>query len=344
LKKRLLTSIAVLVGLAATATVLGVAAGPAASLPGYAATCTGCHTGTTSGSVSAVPDAATPAAGATYHVAITNGLTAAGSTGYWIAKSDALGTTGASTGVFAGGPGSSQTSYQAALAAPAVPGTYYYVVWNVKGPDNSSGMAKAATYSITVPTPMPGSDLMAPVTTCNAPAVWKKTSVTVAFSASDNVGGSGVGRTEYSLDGGTTWTIGTSCLVSTAGTTTIKYRSVDVALNMESMKTAVVRIDKGIPKTTASAVAVKYAAKATFKFRVADPAPSSGKATVKIQIKNKAGKVVKTIAAGSKKTNVALTFAYKITLKRGVYTYRVLATDLAGNVAKKMAVVRLTVK
>ena len=41
------------------------------------------------------------------------------------------------------------------MTAPATPGTYYYKVWGVKGPASSSGQAKAATYSITVPATVP---------------------------------------------------------------------------------------------------------------------------------------------------------------------------------------------
>jgi hypothetical protein len=39
------------------------------------------------------------------------------------------------------------------MTAPATAGTYYYKVWCVKGPASSSGQAKVASYSITVPAP-----------------------------------------------------------------------------------------------------------------------------------------------------------------------------------------------
>lgn len=135
----------------------GLDAGPVLATPSRARDCTGCHgTGSVSGTVSAQPSTSNPAAGAAYTVAITppanpNG----GQVGFWIANSTAAGVTGASTGV-TGGP-SSATSFTARMTAPTTAGTYYYKVWAVHGPDNSSGVTNFALYSITVTasTPIP---------------------------------------------------------------------------------------------------------------------------------------------------------------------------------------------
>ncbi|MGC0369098.1 OmpL47-type beta-barrel domain-containing protein [Microbacterium sp. SLBN-111] len=54
---------------------------------------------------------------------------------------------------------------------------------------------------------------------------------TATFTATD--AGSGVERTEYSLDGGQTWVTGTTVTVTDAGSHAVQYRSVDVAGNVE---------------------------------------------------------------------------------------------------------------
>ena len=73
-----------------------------------------------------------------------------------------------------------------------------------------------------------------PVTTDNAPSGAQNHDVTVNLAATDNL--SGVDVTEYSLDGGAHWTTGASVTVLAAsgdGTTTITYRSRDLAGNVE---------------------------------------------------------------------------------------------------------------
>ena len=146
-------SILVVLVLAAAAVLAAVVTRPAGAYPTYTQVCSGCHSGTPSGTVSATPSTTTPAAGATYNVAISIGLTANGSTGFRIAETDASGTGTTFTAVSGGGPGTSATTFTASMTAPTAPGTYYYKVWTVKGPNNSSGMAQYALYSITVPAP-----------------------------------------------------------------------------------------------------------------------------------------------------------------------------------------------
>ena len=135
----------------AAAALAAVAASPAHATPSRNTACTSCHTGAASGTVTATPSTSTPAPGASYTVAISIGLTASGTTGYHIAQTDAAGTATTWVAVY-GGP-ASQTAWTATMTAPATAGTYYYKVWTAKGPDNSSGQAKSALYSITVPGP-----------------------------------------------------------------------------------------------------------------------------------------------------------------------------------------------
>ena len=145
----------VLIALAIVAAALLAAAvaGPAGATPSRTTVCTSCHSGAASGAVTATPSTSTPAAGAAYTVAIDIGLTSSGNTGYHIASTDAAGT--ATTWTTVSSSIGSQTSWTANMTAPTAAGTYYYKVWCAKGPDNSSGQAKAALYSITVPAPNP---------------------------------------------------------------------------------------------------------------------------------------------------------------------------------------------
>ena len=130
LRLRLVT-ILVAVVLVAAAIIAAVTANPVHGFPSQARACTDCHgAAPASATVSASPSTSTPAAGATYTVAINlAGLTASGDTGYWI--TNAAGTPAVS--VFAGDTGTNQTSYTQTMTAPSTPGTYTYTVWCDRG-------------------------------------------------------------------------------------------------------------------------------------------------------------------------------------------------------------------
>ena len=168
---------------------------------------------------------------------------------------------------------------------------------------------------------------------------WYDSAVTVEFTAADNDGGSGVAYTEYSLDGGA-WTQAVGVPpVSAQGPHTVLYRSVDKNLptpNVEAAKSLTFGIDTVQPTTTApSAATAKRGYLAALKYRVADPAPNGGTATVTIKVKNKAGKVVKTLRPVVKPVNTALTWKFTVprTWRAGTYHFYVYATDRAGNEA-----------
>jgi hypothetical protein len=72
--------------------------------------------------------------------------------------------------------------------------------------------------------------------------------VTVTLSATDEEGGSGVTRTEYSLDG-TNWSLYTGPVnVTGEGAATLQYSSTDTAGNQEVMKTEIIKIDRVAPE------------------------------------------------------------------------------------------------
>jgi uncharacterized lipoprotein YddW (UPF0748 family) len=81
---------------------------------------------------------------------------------------------------------------------------------------------------------------------------WYTGDVTVTLSAADNC--SGVARTEFSIDGGITWQLYSgSIVVSTEGITTINFRSIDRAGNIETAQSLMIKIDKTAPTITLSA-------------------------------------------------------------------------------------------
>ena len=87
-------------------------------------------------------------------------------------------------------------------------------------------------------------DTTAPNTTATAPSGWNNTSVTVSLNAADAL--SGIAVTYYTLDGSAQQS-GTSVAISTEGTHTLQFWSVDNAGNTETAKTVLVKIDKTPP-------------------------------------------------------------------------------------------------
>ena len=186
-------------------------------------------------------------------------------------------------------------------------------------------------------------DATAPVTTDDAPSGWKHASVTVHLSPTDAGSGmsGGSAATEYSTDGGADWTTGTSVTVSadplahtTDGITTISYHSSDAAGNAEATRTCQVKLDTRAPTTKALwRASARRGGTATLKYRVTDPSPNGGTATVTIKVKNHTGKIVKTLHCGVKVVNSTLTVRFMVprTWKAGTYHFSVTATDSAGN-------------
>ena len=146
--------------------------------------------------------------------------------------------------------------------------------------------------------------------------------------------GAPIVRTEHSTNGGstwTTWTARTPLVISTPGTTTLLYRSVNAAGAVENpARQATVHIDVGKPTCVAvKNVTVKHGKTAKLSYKVTDPAPSCGSAKVTISISLKK-KVVKKLTF-SAATNKTLVKSFKVKLKPGTYRWTVTATDIAGN-------------
>jgi hypothetical protein len=128
-------------------------------------------------------------------------------------------------------------------------GTYTIRYFSV----DAAGNAEAVQ---TAPTPI-RIDKSLPVTTDNTASIgnsWKTAAQTVTLTPTDT-GGSGVAATYYTTDGSTPTTSsaqGTSITLTSSGSYTIKYFSVDAAGNTEAVKTAgtAIRIDTTAPTNT----------------------------------------------------------------------------------------------
>jgi hypothetical protein len=319
-----------------------VGAKPAQALPSYKSTCSTCHSATPSGTVTATPSKASLTPGEAYTVQIAVGLTASGQSGYWISANDA-GTPAVS---LAGNTGSSP--FTANMTAPAAAGTYTYKVWAAKGKP-SGGMALSTTYQVTVASAPPVGDTQAPVTTAAGAAdnVWYKTGVTVNLSAADNTGGTGIDFITYTLDGGAPVKVtGATAQVPVAGEGqhTIQYAATDLSANTEVTHTLTLNIDGTSPTAAVLANAkVKKGAKATIKYQVTDT-PGTGAATTTIKIKNKRGKVVKTLKSTPLPVGASQSFKFTCKLPVGVYKVSATAADKAGNVSAVSASKKLTVR
>ena len=143
-KRTTIPKLAVLAtGLTAAILVATINPMPAQAFPSKAQDCANCHA--VGGSTTAAPSTLTPAAGASYTVAITLAANpAGGNTGYAIVPvAPAVEKTN-------GGNNGSQLAFTATMVAPAAAGTYTYNVYTNEGVTAPSGFASGTSYSITV--------------------------------------------------------------------------------------------------------------------------------------------------------------------------------------------------
>jgi len=182
-------------------------------------------------------------------------------------------------------------------------------------------------------------DTTAPVTTAtglqiNGRSGWRNKAQTVTLAGAD--GGSGVAATYFVLDHGARHTYTGPFVLAAAGSHSVSYWSVDVAGNVEVAHGGYVNIDSGRPVCLATAdVVARRGALVKLSFRVRDPKPSCGKATVTIKI-YRGRTVVKTIRLSGVPVNSRRLADYRVNLARGTYTWVVSARDLAGNVQSRV--------
>jgi hypothetical protein len=168
---------------------------------------------------------------------------------------------------------------------------------------------------------------------------WTKDLGWLGISATDAL--CGIVKTEWSGDGGVTWH---SSAISglPEGSSTILHRATDAAGNVEEPQSAVIGYDKTrpVPQALASKT-VKRLRTVRLPFKVRDVPGAKARVTIKLF---KGSTLKKTLAVGTKAANASLTYGYRCKLPRGKYTWKVYATDLAGNTQAKPGVKYLTVK
>jgi photosystem II stability/assembly factor-like uncharacterized protein len=174
-----------------------------------------------------------------------------------------------------------------------------------------------------------------PVTTTASGVVnqrWYRGPLSVTLKVADNSGGVGVAYTEYKLDAAP-WVRGRSLAVSSEGRHVLLYRSADNALNLEYDHRLVFGIDTHRPTTRAPyAASVRRGGYGEIRYKVLDPLPNSGVATVTIRIRNGAGTLLKTLGPyAGKAVNKITATGFVCTLPRGTYRFSIYAKDKAGN-------------
>ena len=240
-----------------------------------------------------------------------------------------------------GKPLSTQITIPTVMDAPLAAGVHELKYW---AQDINGNVETQHVVKFTV-----GSDTAKPVTTVTGATdgAWYKAGMTLHLAAADGAGESGVKELSYALDGAAATVVaaeGDLAVPATAGAHAIAYHATDVAGNVEAEKTFTVNVDTSKPVTVAVAASVVKGRTAKLKYRVTESGPTSGKAAVVIKVKNRRGKVVKTIKAGQVAVNAAASAKFRCKLAVGVYTYTVYATDTAGNAQSKAGSAKLTVK
>ncbi|MCX6373691.1 MAG: lamin tail domain-containing protein [Actinobacteria bacterium] len=121
------------------------------------------------------------------------------------------------------------------------------------------------------------------------------------------------------------------------GVKTVFAQFVDEAGNvLAGSPTIVLDTRRPTPKGTKD-VSVRRGAKATLRFRIKDPAPNAGTATVWIRVRTLGGRIVKTVTLKNRPVAKALKYRFTCRLPKGDYRYFIRATDAAGNRQTKVA-------
>jgi hypothetical protein len=148
------------------------------------------------------------------------------------------------------------------------------------------------------------------------------------------------------VNGGSTWSTSTGGVatveMSAEGSHHFPLYATDSLATEAPHDAGWVNIDGVAPVTTADAVSVKRGSKATLKFSISDGPPSCGSASVVVTI-SKGARALKTLSLGVRGTNRPLTYAYRVGLPKGTYTYSVSARDIVGNATPKAASAKLVV-
>ena len=175
-----------------------------------------------------------------------------------------------------------------------------------------------------------------------APAGWVNAQPTVSLAASAAVG---LAAIEYRAPDAEVWSEYDAPISVTAeGASFFAARSRDVFGNA-SRGGFTVRLDTRRPTPRApSAATVRRGRTCTLRYSVADAAPGSPTATVKIVVRDSRGRQRWTGRLFGKLVNKPLACTFRCRLPVGTYRFSVYATDAAGNPQTKVASNRLRVR
>jgi photosystem II stability/assembly factor-like uncharacterized protein len=128
---------------------------------------------------------------------------------------------------------------------------------------------------------------------------------------------------------------------------TLTYFATDNLAHEEWAHTLTFGIDTRRPTTKAPyAATARRGYSATLKYKVVEVGANGGTATVTIKVKNRAGKVVKTLGPAVKTVNAILSWRFTVprTWRAGTYRFYVYGRDAAGNRQANVASNRLLVR
>ena len=183
-------------------------------------------------------------------------------------------------------------------------------------------------------------DITAPVVTAMDPknGNWQQGPAVVNFSGADV--GAGYAYTEWSTDGGSTWTMGETAEVGGDGEITITYHGVDKVGIKSADQTITVKVATTAPTVQGFDATVKKGQKARFYYNVTAVTPT---VRLVIQIRTMSGRTLSTHTYEDVASGVKAYRQFKVDLKKGKYYSRISAVDLAGNVQSQRGSGTLTV-
>ncbi len=184
-------------------------------------------------------------------------------------------------------------------------------------------------------------DITAPAVTAMDPknGNWQMGPGVVNFSGTDV--GAGYAYTEWSTDGGTTWTKGEVASVGGNGEITVTYHGVDKVGLKSADQTIMVKVASTGPSVVGANASAKKGHKATFNFNVTSVTPQ---VRVVIQIRTKSGRTVSTHNYANVTANSDQSRSFKVNYPKGKYNIRISAVDQAGNNQTMRGTGTLTVK
>jgi Chitobiase/beta-hexosaminidase C-terminal domain/Bacterial Ig domain len=225
-------------------------------------------------------------------------------------------------------PTTSSTVYTAPFAVSVTTTVKFFSV------DNAGNAEAVKSHAIEIDTITPTTTITCNSTTCSTG--WYKTSpVTVALTATDNTGGSGVAATYYTTDGTNPQTSTTAILYTgsfaVSQTTTVRYYSVDVAGNKGAVKSQTIKIDAAPPVVSITSPTSGSSFAAGTKVKVTASATDAGTGSGA-----PAGIASVIFYLGTTKLDTIRTSPYTFIwntskVKPGTYRLTAVATDNAGN-------------